>query len=327
MAARKVRDGSTQLRLVQFMHPGLEFMVQGRMVNKMSVPVMWRKWSTLNSAGHSQHVNHRRRLVRHRGQFVAGLNGELEEGDLAFWTEWEGPTRAMRILCNEAFFSARFQHEVQFPSWVSGSGVAVKGAIQTGCGGDAFMDTDPCVFGRTFKYAICQQKAHPTLHRLATNSLIVFGSYKKNQHGREVFCLDTVFVVDGEGIDYTYSTINGIGCSEAYKNLSLRRVDKDAKNTFYRGVRYGMGREIFSFTPAKRVDDEGFSRRCVIDDVETLNLPGIEVFAQGRKQGFCSQIVETETVRQTWRKIVDQVLSQGFVLGVGFDWPKLGSTR
>lgn len=322
MADKRVQDGSTQPSLVQFMHPGPEFEVQGCMTIGKSVPVAWRK-----TDGASLHSDHCRRLVRHHGQFVADLNGEPKEGDLAFWTEWEGPTQAMKIPCNEDFFSACFQHEVQFPCRVSEPGEAVKGASQTGCGGDAFMDTDPCVFGRTFKYAICQQSPNSDLRRLAPNSLIVFGSYKKSQRGQEVFCLDTVFVVEGDGIDYTYSTINGIYCSEAYKNLSLRRVDKAAKNTFYRGVRYGTGREIFSFTPAKRVGDKEFSRRCVIEDVKTLNQPGVKVFAQGRTQGFCSQIVEDETIRQTWRKIVDQVRAQGFVLGVGFDWPVQGVTR
>lgn len=217
MADKRVQDGSTQPSLVQFMHPGPEFEVQGCMTIGKSVPVAWRK-----TDGASLHSDHCRRLVRHHGQFVADLNGEPKE---------------------------------------------------------------------------------------------------------EVFCLDTVFVVEGDGIDYTYSTINGIDCSEAYKNLSLRRVDKAAKNTFYRGVRYGTGREIFSFTPAKRVGDKEFSRRCVIEDVKTLNQPGVKVFAQGRTQGFCSQIVEDETIRQAWRKIVDQVRAQGFVLGVGFDWPVQGVTR
>ena len=308
-----------KLCVVQFMHSGNEFLMSKckhtpspRKRADGSLLVPW-----------SREENHFRRLVRHNGWYV-DKSGNYKHGDLAFWTEWESETMARPLGTDEDFFKAHFAHEVQCPPTVSGTvhcGRNPNGNY--GC-----QNTDPCVFGDTFKYSNCHQSVHGDLRRMKPGSLIVFGSYKKDKRRKkEVFCLDTVFIVGDVAIDYSPNDANGDWCSGQYKNLTLRRLPHEGKYTFYRGATcretVNLEKALFSFTPAKLCDGVCVPcERCVLDDISGLNKHlRNKVFNKG-SQGFHSEEADQNEIKAVWNDIVQQVIKHGFVLGVHFDWPK-----
>lgn len=223
------------MQIVQFNHPGREFDVVG-MGNASAIgnnrfEVPWRRTN-------DRHTGHARRLAQSEGTYI-DCSGNICNAPLAFWTEWEAETTALRIGSNRNFGMANYVHFPKYPKAVDGAPIRCN-EMGARNGDDAgYMNTDPCVFGDTFKYAVCHQRLNGRMRRLSPRSLIVFGSY----HNAE-FYLDTVFVTSEERIDYTLETVDSINCSDAYKNLTLRRVN--GQYTFYRGVKYAPGAETRS---------------------------------------------------------------------------------
>jgi hypothetical protein len=271
------RDGSQGVKqhpmdkpcIVQFIHSGVECPIRltgkktnARMLDDGRLAVEWNKDSA-----------HYRRLVRHNGWYV-DKNGVYKNGDLVFWTEWEGPTTATQVSDGKDFSIARFVHEIHTPTDVP---------IDVGyvCGGKKFgnfQNTDPCVFGSTFKYSNCLQNHFIQLRRLAPKSLILFGSYKEDEHKNSQFYLDSVFVVGDTTLEYSSRTIDAVPCSDEYRNLTLKHVGDGFTFKFYRGLRcYGscnLSTSMFSFTPSMLCVDgksKEVYKRCILD-VSVLNV-------------------------------------------------------
>ena len=313
-----------KLCVVQFMHSGNEFLMSKckhtpspRILADGSLQVPW-----------SREKDHFRRLVRHHGWYV-DKSGDYKNGNLTFWTEWESVTIGRPLGIDKDFFKAHFVHEVQCPPTVSGTAHCGKNSD----GSYGYQNTDPCVFGTTFKYSNCHQSAKGNLRRMKPGSLVVFGSYKKDkQHKKEVFCLDTVFVVGDVAVDYSTNNVDIVPCSELYKNLTLRRLPSGENHTFYRGVtcrqKVNLKNALFSFTPAKICDGICVPReRCVMDDIRGLNRHLRTAVFNNWKRGFYPKKAGQQEIKDVWNEIVDQVVKQGFVLGVHFDWPKTNDSK
>lgn len=286
------------MHIVQFYHPGSEFLnvFKRRPDGKYDVP-----WNT---------GDHHRRLVEHLGQY-ADAQG-LHDGELRFWTEWEGKTCASQLQENPDAIHAKYLHQVKCPVAPAGMNNATAG---NGCCG---QNTDPCVFGRTFKYSNCRQDARPMLRQLSQGSLIVFWSRRDGK-----FCLDTVFVVGDTAIQYQKKSTLYPYCSREYRNLTVDRLPDGNPRTFYRGVEYradqAFNDQIFSFTPARLKEDTDSDRRCCL----LINgTPLNRVFNMGATRNIKTTVADANLVFDVWREIVKQVTAQGFVLGVHFDWPK-----
>lgn len=263
-------------------------------------------------------ADHSRRLVVHKGDYVENA-GRLVSGDLAFWTEWEARTTACAMPKGAENTDARWFHRVVTP---------------LGETGEHRVNTDPCVFGSSFKYALCQQHRNGearqdsvVLRRLPLGSVILFGSrfLKRNE-----FVLDTVFVVGCIRKGYFENTKKKLGVSAEYQELTLGRFANEAvENTFYRGetFRSSGGSEPYSFVPAKPFvpGDARCGKRFVLN-LAAVNkrLRGVsDQFDpnSGQTQGFHAIECSPEIMRSVWSEIVRQVRAQGFVPAVHFDWP------
>lgn len=264
---------------------------------------------------------HARRLVVHNGQYVDGKNS-LQTGNLSFWTEWEAATTATRMPSSSTPGNARWYHVVKSP---------LVNIPKNG------INTDPCVFGSTFKYCCCQQHTKGengprTLRRLPKGSMILFGSRFNGG-----FILDTVFVVDKRQ-DYTEgdsATISRLGISDEYHALSIDRLHDKKDHTFYRGASFNPEKgSTWSFTPAKQFmeGDASCGERFFLD-VQSLNslLVGCEGRLSadpGKKQGITLVHANSATIRNVWTAILGQVrnykckVAGRFVPAVHFDWPK-----
>jgi len=302
------------MKIVQFIHPGHEFPVSD--VNSEcrddgEFDVMW-----------STEQSHHRRLVRHHGSYVDD-RGTEQTGDLAFWTEWEGPTVASKIFGARGRVLSHFVHKVKHPTLPGGAGILQGrcGNVDCSCPADddGPLNTDPCVFGNSFKYALCQQSEGGVLRTLEDGSLIFFVSRIAG-----TYYLDTTFAVGTERIDYSSDNTAVVDCSDEYRALTLDRIPCGQQFTFYRGKRFANMQDIpFSFTPAKIWrNDASVGVRCCLD-VNGINaVAGTEVFSVGLKQKFKTTDANQDVIRNVWNEIVQQVRRNGFVLGVHFPMPQ-----
>lgn len=296
---RKRTSSGKSPMIIQFIHPGREYQVADEMTGPINIP--WVGGSRDTSCG-----GHSRRLVSHKGDYVDST-GKLKTCQLAFWTEWEACTTAVAMAAApKDRFSAHWVHTIKTPL-VKNPGT---------------LNTDPCVFGSTFKYCCCQQTENGMMRELTPGSLILFGS-----HMGERFFLDTLFVVNGTGIPYEGGKPDKISVSREYRQLALKRLD-GGKLTFYRGKAFssvGKG-QPYSFAPARSFDanDDRCGNRFYLD-LGKLNqgLPrDSKRFTPELNQKFKAIQSSPEVISAVWEEIVRQVLDAKFYLGVHFDWPQ-----
>ena len=308
--------------IVQFFHPGRECPV-GRIPDGESISVSWngggcgkqQKPIQGNRTSKCKNIcgSHTRRLISHDGTYIDG-NGKQQTARLAFWGEWEARTTATAMPpAKGAGFFAHWIHMVESP---------LEGAGKQG------TNTDPCVFGSTFKYCCCQQhmksERKPRLmRRLPPGSLVLFGS---NLSGK--FVLDTVFVVGGKGVPYEATgDYSSLSVSKEYLEIALNRLKDKEMNALYRGAPFRRPGEMHSFVPARLFKKGDFKcgERFVLD-FKKVNacLRSSKAFAvhQRQTQGIHPIETEPQIVCAVWTEIVRQVRAQGFVPAVHFNWPK-----
>ena len=296
--------------IVQFPHPYPESLVKNKR-NKEIVSIEW------NTDGHG------RKFVKHKGSYVDKVEGvdKIRNSDLYFWTEWEGPSEATLINKGADKLHAKYLHEVKRPLGYFKDNDELKSSCSSLSKSglkENFLNTDPCVFGTTFKYSNCRQGSSIKLRQMGKGSLILFGSTIKTK-----FYLDTVFVVDDRA--QKYSLLKGgkeIKCSDCYKELTLNRLDMEY--VFYRGITYKNRGDtgMFSFVPAKTSRED--SKRCEICFGSINQLLGTRGKRLNAKSTRSATIIESNThiAKKVWEEVVRQVQEKEFVLGVNFAWPR-----
>lgn len=299
--------------LVQFCHPGGECQVKlcdgatSTVVPWVGVIVGRRCASSCTDKEgvcQSKKFHHTRRLISHAGTYIDASN-KPKQTQLAFWGEWEAETVAVPMSTPP--------RDRDLAHWIH----TVKSPSQTQRVGS--FNTDPCVFGKSFKYCCCQQRKRNSLRHLAPGSLVLFGSTINKQ-----FYLDTVFVVDGEGVQYDATATEGLPVSDEYQELSLKRV-VPGEYTFYRGKTPRAG-EPYSFVPARRFkkDEPECGRRFKLD-VAAVNacLPPGKTGLIAELGRFHHDIaVDPKVLASVWKEILRQVRKADFLPAVRFAWPK-----
>ena len=327
------KDTSTgsQLCIIQFQHPRNEIGVCNQDTKCKDIFLV--PWNS---------KEHRRRLVQHSGKFV--MEGVDDEGSLAFWTEWEADTKAKNLkpmgnnmLAKRIHFPLPLKHMVNQNHDSQGCvRVTSPHCAISACGN--FLNTDPCVFGRSFKYSNCRQNATTRLKHLMPGSLIVFGSVLNGQ-----YCLDTVFIVADNPTPFRTSNtgIKSVICTDEYRILTLERLvsNNPVDYVFYRGVTFQKGMTTpFSFTPSYRFKSDNYEnevnsyecrKRCIID-LDKLNsaackVGGIKPFDIKQTRRATLTLANRVSIKAVWDNIVQQVQDKrgnNMVLGVRFNWPE-----
>lgn len=295
-------------KIVQFPHPASEYAVPS--YYGQCCPCGW------NPGGH------RRRFLLSTGDYVDAA-GSLQTGDLLFWSEWEANTCVTRLPSAVGQNLATWLHEPQYPTPCPSAG--------SGCAHGS-QNTDPCVFGDSFKYALCRQHmmGRPNkMQNLDPGSLIVFGGTKDG-----TFYLDTVFVV-GEKTPYLGpDKARVVRCSNEYRILTL---DQACGNfSFYRGITWAQREQyqgLYSFTPGKVLSNRAnvsalpaaLRDRCALN-TGTINqiIQNITVkrFAVSVTQNFMAFDARATVIQQVWSELLRQVTANGFMPCVHFPWPR-----
>ena len=231
---------------------------------------------------------HYRKLIRCEGEYLSSLNTKPITSQILFWGEWEG---------HSVFTPIGNGNNTPYGIHEPFHSVINRGR----------QNTDPYVYGDYFKYATCSQSGK--LLSLLPNSLILFGT--TNDTGFE---LDTVFVVK---------------CNESAKNILENNVKNytkvyfeetilplgqryfESKKMLYHGQSWFNNKEYFSFVPCKTEIKKDFQKAV---------LP-IPPFAK-QKVGHPFRHFDMIDHLKLWKFVVEQVLKQGFSLGVKFKEPR-----
>jgi hypothetical protein len=276
------------LGVIQFMHPGGEHRV---------AKDGWKDWNT---------TDHRRKFISSMGRSMEP-GGEISESNLSFWGEWEAPSRQVFSWKRQG----NLPENLVVPTF-PGRAATTRG----------LQNTDPYVFGDSFKYTLCRQikNGKPTYFtNLAPGTLILFGSKVQHQ-----FVLDTAFVVDNESTNHSSqnweSELSHV--SSVYRAVTLEPMYGDVnikpENTFrfYSGARIENAiNGMYSFFPCiQETNDPMRFERPVID------VPGIvnHALMMGSK-GTKMPLSEIEKV---WQLVVSQVHNQGLRLGLSAREPE-----
>src|SRR5918996_591574 len=160
---------------------------------------------------------HRRKFMLAKGDYL--YEGNLRHGRIAFWGEWEPPSRVIEAYPAQDHLP-RFLHEPLLTQPHLGDFPIPR-------------DTDPFVFGDRFHYADCQQRTNKgrsetQLRRLLPGSVILFGSCLDSAR----FVIDTVFVV-AQFVEHS-SVEPARQVDETYRTMSLDCLYADSKHRSFR---------------------------------------------------------------------------------------------
>lgn len=270
---------NAQAFFVQFPHPGGEH----------HPPIDDMPWNV---------TNHRRKFLVAHGRHL-DVHDRVGEGDLAFWGEWEPPSRIERRWPAEG----RLPRALHRPYW---SRPAADGFRQ---------NTDPWVWGERMVYSNCKQVTGPqrrptSMQDLTPGSVICFGSTIAGD-----FCVDTVLVVASVE-PWVPADADGLSIDNAFKvctGQALATAPSDARMglSLYRGATIDDPVEgMFSFVPARRADqgDPRFNRPSV-------RLPGRINPASRQSTWGSKRPLSCDAIRSAWDSIREQVLAHDLMLG------------
>lgn len=269
---------------VQFLHPGGE------------PPVSILK-DNLCPANNGQH--HRKFLHAKTGSYVTP-SGQRQDGCFTFWGEWEHESS---ILLPAYFPKGKGwprQLHTALPPKPPANGI-VANPCTTGCAQNSasgVLSTDPFVFCEPMLYLHCQITKNGQLNTLNPGDIVVFGSRLNGQ-----FVVDTVFVIADR------VSVNDSALCKLF--VQANDAHFTTAPLVYRGATFAAPVDgMFSFFPALPCTAEGtpqaFQRPTL-----TLNATLIN---ENMRQGH--RISPTNTNKDVWQKIVDEIRQQGNVLGL-----------
>jgi hypothetical protein len=274
---------------VQLNHPGAEKAFKmGKGYSHYNGQLI-REWNADKS--------HYRKFIRSQGECISQPGEQAQQGDLLFWGEWEGNSYFQQLNAwnpngiHTPFHSTHIRNH---------------------------QNTDPYVYGERFLYSVCKQRGRLT--QLEKGSLILFGSSFKNG-----FALDTVFVVGSFESVHEVAANKACNYSITYREATLEQLgdtyispNPASKLRLYKGLMYAENQELFSYTPCKLYNEEtktGFPR--IIFPYENLN--GFQF--SNNPTGIKIISSNTEQTKEIWKFITQQVLKQGYYLGVKLNEP------
>ncbi|MDD3153519.1 MAG: hypothetical protein PHS41_01530 [Victivallaceae bacterium] len=198
------------------------------------------------------------------------------------------------------------------------------------------INTDPYIFGETFKYSNCRQKHFSELQNLSPGDMILFGSQKQNrtQKGAWHFMLDTVFVVSDQR--FTFNALKPIQCelniTDMFRKTVLaRQADDDCSSwrkscnmkgdcRLYFGASYAKQyNKMYSFAPVKLglPGTAGYSRMTL----DSLSVNGEDnCIAKGQLRGI--KYTEVKNIAAYWDALLMECRNKGFYPGVLFSEPQ-----
>jgi len=304
--------------IVQFYHPGSEHGYDTFYKDN----IYYKNWNK---------GKHKRKFIINDGKYIE--KNKIYEGKMIFWCEWEPPSFVKTIITPENTLPhEKFPEYLHYPFLPSNE--KIKNYQENN-----YQNTDPFIFGDSFKYSICRQDSCPVLKNLEKGSIILFGS-----HINKRFAIDTIFVVN-ELIKYNSALDEVLEKYGLYTEIVMKMACRERLNknnnlnrVLYIGATYeNKVNGMFSYIPVKKYEGKnfGFSRIVMPDEFyETknnrvnkyfsnwrINYNGSTIYEgknTGIKETYVSSINE---IKVFWDYLVEYV-SKEYVLGYNIDMPK-----
>lgn len=295
--------------VVQLSHPGIEY----PKLNKKGTLTYSRsgiEWSDDKKSGTrlwNNRKRHKRKFMRMNGVAYLDAKKRPNKGEVTFWGEWEAQSKFDVISeTNKNLEKPRLCHKPYFDSSYLG---------------EKKHGTDPFIFGDHFWFTHCKQ-SKKSIRNLGEDSIVIFGSEREQD---KMFLVDTIFVVKKrfsqteirENID-KYSPLL------RENNLELKDFIRDESKSeygFYQGKSY-MKNEIFSFVPAKVLDEKGIGHGRL--ELDTTNE--IHNFKPTGSRQVCKitqKFDNKEELKNYWDLLVKEALNSSFVLAYDFPIPEI----
>lgn len=287
------------VKSVQLNHPAVEKQYPGNGYFNRGNQVI-REWNDNPN-------QHYRKFIKNTGTYlihVKDKNPKIE--DLRFWGEWEG----------YSFFHPLNQTNP------NGIHRPFHSIMNRAC-----QNTDPYVFGDSFKYAICFQTG--VMRNLDSGSLLLFGTTTKIG-----FLLDTVFVVRSrESANHVFLN-QASNYTQLYKEETIEQLGEiylgpnySRTNSIYQSYTWWDNQskennvtaiDYFSYVPC-RTDDKTY-------DKVTIQIPPMAKQRVGHPYNHLNPPNEEWTSpKKVWDYITNEVIRQGFYLGIRFEEPEINN--
>lgn len=294
--------------IIQFSHPGKELEIKRNSRKNECLYLFHTTNSGIRFWNNEKY--HKRKFLKHEGWYLENIGETFDphpkRGELYFWGEWE-PQSEFKLTGNPYSTQPSLPHAIHKPIFSKQ--------------GKGKHNTDPFVFGEHFYYTNCKQKQTGNgqkMLNLPKFSIILFGSEKNKTD----FVIDTVFVVDTSETIKNYKTHKN-----NYPNI-LREATIDLNgglqnwHKLYRGKMYNFHNHysnenpyIFCFFPCKvGCDITGFERPTIDWKKFGLQKPG--AYTVLKEIRYSSEI-------SFWNNIVEEIIKQGFSLGIKLEMPTL----
>lgn len=305
------------MKVIQFPHPGNE-----QHYSKQELAAGIKNWNS--------NKTHARNFIHADGTYIDS-NGVPQKDSLTFWGEWEPPAKVQKLQAVSGTDMPKYVIEPIMP-------------VSSPFPGQ--MNTDPLVFGKYFKYAICRQNQRSVVMKnLNAGSIILFGCVRGTD-----FLLDTVFVVNNSrkfllsdknsllGIDEygkykkivldtfffkknscgaiprkQHELINGCGC----KNIVPLKAT--TMNTYYEGARYDNPvNGMYSFVPAEIYDANNIGfERLKLDTLKQFP----ELHYKNLQNFYTVMDSSSSNVKDFWNRLCTATENSGLVKAVEISYP------
>ncbi len=288
-------------KIVQFTHPGSEH-----------GPDKGNKSHKSWNAG-----THKRKFLLTNGDYVNN-NNKVYSDNLMFWGEWEPPSIVSSLDNQNDKLMPKWLHRPYLPK-----AIPISDGYQ-----QSFQNTDPFVFGESFKYFVCKQfvpkkKRVTQLASLDKGSIILFGSTKGKSKEASIFQLDTVFVVS-EFIEYDMADIDALivdKVSKTYRDVVFKMAFPNPANyslklrLYFGATFYDQYEGMYSFSPSKRYRNNQYGfPRVMLKDLKYIrnNLNAAPKISE----------VGMQEITLFWEEIRNISREQRCVEGVKYEYDK-----
>lgn len=334
------------IRIVQFSHPGVEHMLTRRELKTSPIVKEW------NNGAHKRKFLRARGVCVSSDDTLSEEKDLLFWGEWEPYSEVEVLTynmaqknRLLPTYVHKPFLKVQRNGSPYYyiyfpPTPKSKNSLARVSCTDIICDKNKIprSNTDPFVFGDYFLYSCCRQYkkngglSYTYMKYLKEGSLILFGSSVLNSPNEEpYFALDTVFVVAESrlyNID-TYDKDLSDFIPQYYDEImGFKYWDKGIEMRCYHGATVeNRINGMYSFVPCKSCSSEtpswGFERPKLRASMFNHIVKGSKsIINEKASQGFrsfdknCYAFFDEETVSQVWQLVREQVLAQGFEIGV-----------
>ena len=249
-----------------------------------------------------QSGKHSRKFLKASGEWYSSKKGK-GSGGLAFWGEYEGPTKTKKLISNG---------EKDCPQYIH----SIDKVVSDGYG---MLNTDPWIFSPGFVWSICRRTTSRNtysagdLHIGRGNppTIVLFGSVVSGR-----WLLDTVLAAKDE-VDFDRLCKNR--AFETMVSNPLGQMTSKLKPIV--GHPFRSFKEPFSFTPARPIQshaDVAFSRPDISHLFEKLTL----VKGKKKPSTFNSQSrARCSAGPDFWNQLVTTVEGQNLVLATQIEFP------